>query len=157
MGQVSFQFSAQEGLTSDLIEWMGKGLYSHVDIILSDGRLLGARLDGGVQIRLPGYAPFKRVLRVDIPCTDEQETKFYEFAISQIGKPYDKEGIAGIIFGRDWRDDSAWFCSEYGAACCEKSKIFPYQLAAPDYKIDPNVFLVALSTKVQITIPKEEK
>lgn len=33
-------------------------------------------------------------------------------ARSQIGKPYDWQGVAGIGFRRRWQDDDAWFCSE---------------------------------------------
>lgn len=31
---------------------------------------------------------------------------------SQIGKPYDWAGCAGIAFHRNWQDEDAWFCSE---------------------------------------------
>ena len=33
-------------------------------------------------------------------------------ARSQIGKPYDWQGVAGIGFRRRWQDEDAWFCSE---------------------------------------------
>lgn len=33
-------------------------------------------------------------------------------ARSQIGKPYDWTGAAGIGMRRNWQDDDAWFCSE---------------------------------------------
>lgn len=33
-------------------------------------------------------------------------------AESQIGKPYDWTGCAGIFFHRSWEDTDAWFCSE---------------------------------------------
>lgn len=155
MGLVSLQFSSQPGWLSKAIEWMGKGPYSHVDAILKDGRLLGARLDGGVAIRPAGYATFNRILRVDVPCTDEQEGKFYEFLFKQIGKPYDKAGIVAVILGRDWHDDSAWFCSEYIAAGLENSKIFSYFLVLPTDKVDPDGLLLALSVLVKITIPQE--
>jgi cell wall-associated NlpC family hydrolase len=34
-------------------------------------------------------------------------------ALSQVGKPYDWLGVAGIALrGRDWQEDDCWFCSE---------------------------------------------
>lgn len=33
-------------------------------------------------------------------------------ARSQLGKPYDWLGVAGIGFRRRWQDEDAWFCSE---------------------------------------------
>lgn len=33
-------------------------------------------------------------------------------ARSQVGKPYDWLGVAGIGFRRRWQDEDAWFCSE---------------------------------------------
>lgn len=155
MGQISLQFSSQKGWMSDLIEYKGSGLYSHVDAILKDGQLLGARLDGGVKIRPSSYATFDHVLRVDIPCTDEQEEKFYELLSQEVGKPYDKEAIAGVILGRNWHDDSAWFCSELIADKLEKTAIFPYPLTTSTYKIEPDPLLLALSARYPITIPPE--
>lgn len=151
MGKVSLQFSSQVGLLSDAIEYKSGGLFSHVDAILPDGRLLGARLDGGVAIRPAGYAKFNRVFRVDIPCTDEQERTFYNFLSLEVGKPYDKEAIAGIVLGRDWHDPSAWYCSELIADKMEKSALFPYPLSAPAYKIEPDPLLLAISARYRVT------
>ena len=33
-------------------------------------------------------------------------------ARTQLGKPYDWQGVAGIGFRRRWQDKDAWFCSE---------------------------------------------
>lgn len=44
-----------------------------------------------------------------------------DYARSQIGKPYDFLGIAGIAFHqRRWQDDDKWFCFELVAASLTK-------------------------------------
>ena len=55
---------------------------------MDDGRLLGARLDGGVQIRPPNYEKF--VERVVIAVPYYKERAYWDFLKAQIGKPYDK-------------------------------------------------------------------
>lgn len=40
----------------------------------------------------------------------------YDFARSQIGKPYDILGVLGIGLHRSWQDDDHWFCSEFKEA-----------------------------------------
>lgn len=41
-------------------------------------------------------------------------------ARSQLGKPYDWSGCAGIAFHRDWHQDDSWFCSELVAWALEQ-------------------------------------
>jgi hypothetical protein len=51
---------------------------------MDDGRLLGARLDGGVQIRPPNYEKFvERVVIVPY----YKERAYWDFLKAQIGKP----------------------------------------------------------------------
>ena len=59
---ISLQFSALNDIASEAIKLFERSWCSHVDAILPDGTLLGARADiygnvpAGVQIRPPGYA-----------------------------------------------------------------------------------------------------
>jgi len=155
MGAVTFQFVEGRGLSSSLIEWFDHDRYSHVDLVLRDGTLLGARDDmilgipAGVQIRPSSYVDGESVLRVSVPCTDEQEAAFYAYAQEQVGKPYDQEAIAAFVVGRNWRDPNDWYCSELGAACTEKSGIVP-PLIAPCNKIAPGDLALLLSALVEI-------
>ena len=155
MGAIVVQFVEGKGFGSSLIEWFDHDRYSHVDIVLQDGTLLGARDDtilgipSGVQIRPASYVAGETVLRVSVPCTDEQEDAFYAYAHSQIGKPYDEEAIAAFVVGRDWRDPDAWYCSEYGASCFEKSGRVP-PLIAPCNKIAPGDLALVISALVPI-------
>lgn len=159
MGQIVMQFVEGSGFGSYMIKWYDHGLYSHVDTVLPDGTLLGARddvIDGipsGVQIRPASYVAGETVLRVTIPCTDEQEAKYYASARSKIGCPYDEEAIAAFIVGRNWRDPGAWYCSEANADDLETSGLVP-RLIAPANKIAPDDLLLVISALVPISIPE---
>ena len=142
---LGLQYSRQHGPTSALIAWRG-GRFSHVDVIMPDGRLLGARSDviggmpEGVQIRPEKYADWAEVLRVFKDVTADQEAMFYTFLNRQLGKPYDKIGIVDFIFGmahdRNWRDETAWFCSELVIAALDYAGII-MELTLDAFKIDP--------------------
>jgi hypothetical protein len=137
---ITLQFIGAEGFRSRLIGWFSAGHLSHVDVVMFDGQLLGARSDTckcelvgrtieippGVRIRPPNYIGHPRSLvRFDIPATVEQERIFFAFLIKQIGRPYDYEAIMGFIFNRDWRETDSWICSELVAAALERAKIVP--------------------------------
>src|ERR1700744_1657297 len=102
MSTIVLQFVEGSGFGADLIRWFDHGKFSHVDSVLPDGMLLGARddvIDGipsGVQIRPASYVAKETVLRVTIPCTVNQEEAFYDFVRTQIGKPYDETAIAAF-------------------------------------------------------------
>lgn len=106
-----------------LIRLAGRSPWSHVDIVLPSGQLLGARLFGpggrGVRIREPDYANFAHAMRVSIH--SKNAAKFYALAEKQVGKPYDWIGILGFMFPllvprltpADWQNPEAWprfFC-----------------------------------------------
>lgn len=139
---IRLQFIGMADPASRLIEWFSAGHFSHVDAVMPDGTLLGARSDSvggkppGVQIRPQGYEKFQSQVVFEIPTTPEQETKFYSFLRSQLGKHYDKEAIFGFIFDRDWREQDSWICSELQSAALEASGIVP-QLYVAANKITP--------------------
>lgn len=142
MDSLRFQFSRQDDFTSDLIALGGAGDFSHVDIVLDDGTLLGARSDSvggappGVQIRTPRYARWSHQVLIDMPCTPEQKAAALDFAYQQLGKPYDLLAIAAFVVGRDWRSDDSWFCSELAARVGEVAGVFA-QMYSPANKIAP--------------------
>jgi hypothetical protein len=127
------------------IEWFGGGGWSHIDIMLDDGYYFGARsdelagCDAGVQVRPPWYLDEAKVETqwiIEIPCTAEEHRKWYEFLEKQEGKPYDSRAIWGFVFGRDWREDDSWFCSELATAVGEYSGILA-RLQARVSKVNP--------------------
>lgn len=150
MTEIVLQFAASRGLSSAAIEWFGHGWCSHVDAVLPDGTLLGARLDGGVAIRPAGYYPFTRTQRVVLPAPPEMVDAFHAFLRAQLGKPYDSLGIAAFVAGRDWRDPSRWFCSELACAALETCGYFAYPLATPSNRITPPDLLLACSARVEV-------
>jgi hypothetical protein len=155
MGAITLQFVGNDSLGSKLIEWYDHGQYSHVDTVLPDGSLLGARNDvigsipAGVQIRPAGYVLGDRMKRVVLPCSDAKEQNYYDFVRAQIGKPYDQKAIAAFFTGRDWRNEDQWFCSELVAAGLEDATVF-CPLSAPVNKIAPDDLLLVISAMVII-------
>lgn len=133
---IQLQFVQGNGVGSQAIAWFSSGHFSHVDIVLPDGKLLGARSDNadgvkGVAIRRANYEVWKRRVVFSVPCTSSQELLAYDFARAQIGKPYDHTAILGFFFNRAWRDTDAWYCSELAMAALEEAKIIaPLYLAA---------------------------
>ena len=155
MGAIVMQFAGSSSLTSRLIAWYDHGDFAHVDTVLPDGTLLGARddvMDGcpaGVQIRPAGYQQGYTIKRVSLPCTDAQQAAYYSFVTAQIGKKYDETAIAAFMVGRDWRSPDSWFCSELCAAALEESGVVP-ALSAPCSKVAPDDLLLVLSALVQV-------
>jgi uncharacterized protein YycO len=114
---VTLQLSTQADIGSKFIRYMTDSDFSHVDLVLPDGSLLGARTDGGVKIRKAGYAKFSKIAIYQADVPDEVGAKIYEFARAQVGKKYDKTGIVNFfIQNRNWRETDSWFCSELAAA-----------------------------------------
>lgn len=156
MAQITIQFSAQNDIGSDVIKIFEHGLYSHVDVVMPDGSLLGARSDkilgipAGVYIRPNTYANFSAAKRITIECADEEKSKFYEFANDQIGKPYDETAILAFAANRDWRNPDSWFCSEMGAAALEASGILLHPLATTVNKITPEDLLLVCSVLTEV-------
>jgi len=141
---LSFQFVRGADLTSKILGWFGAGDFSHVDIVLDSGFLLGARSDSiggrppGVQIRPPGYDPkWQKQVIIRVPCDPLQKVAADAFAYAQVGKAYDKLAIIGFAVGRDWRDPSDWFCSELGARYGEVGGVWS-GLLTPENKIEPS-------------------
>lgn len=158
-----YQFSRQENLTSDLIALGGAGVFSHVDIVLDDEQLLGARSDviggklPGVQIRPANYAVWSHQVVIAVPCTLEQKQRALDFARAQLGKPYDKLAIIGFLVGRNWRDEDAWFCSELGGRVGEIGGFFA-EMYSPANKVAPVALSLVASSQVGrvITVLKGE-
>lgn len=134
------------------------GWCTHAEAVLPDGSLLGAHIDGGVQIRPAGYdkATMTRELIVDlsgypgIVMGDNTDGRFLAFLQAQVGKPYDVTAIAGLALDRNWREDDSWFCSELMAAALEKCGYLP-PLSSADNHISPRDLLLVLSGRVVIS------
>jgi hypothetical protein len=139
---IQLQFVAENDPLSKLIQWFSAGEFSHVDAVLPDGLLLGARSDcvggiaPGVYPRPLHYLEFSKRARIIVQATDRQTQDFYTFLYGQIGKPYDKTSILAFLFNRGWRDTDSWYCSELIMAAGEAAGLYP-RLAIPVNKITP--------------------
>jgi hypothetical protein len=131
------------------------GWATHAEAVMPDGTLLGAHLDGGVQIRPAGYDKVIMTRELIVPLrphsdgSDQIEVDFLAFLKAQIGKPYDITAIAGLAFDRNWRNAESWFCSELIAAALEACGYLP-KLASVDNHISPRDLLLVLSGRVAI-------
>lgn len=144
MSSIILQFVGAADAGGSVISWFNHGPFAHVDSVLPDGTLLGARSDiwkgvpAGVQIRPADYMPFKNPVQAVLDAPQPVADAYYAFLMDQIGKPYDMTGIVGFAFGRDWRNPAAWFCSELAAAGLEECGYFEHKLIQPASKIAPD-------------------
>jgi hypothetical protein len=144
-GSIVLQFAGSNDVESDLIKIFSRGWCSHVDAVMADGTLLGARLSGGVAIRPASYASWPRVQRVHLDTTPEIADAFYAALVSQVGKPYDVTAIAAFALGRSWQSPDKWFCSELQAWALTNAGFFRHPLAATDSTITPRDLLLVVS------------
>lgn len=154
MAEIVLQFVEGSGFSSALIKWFGSGLYSHVDTVLPDGTLLGARNDviqgipAGVQIRPANYIQNEAMHRVSLTVSGEMRGKYYAFLHSQIGKPYNRLGIFAFFINAEWSDIAAWFCSQLVTAALQDCQWMP-ELSQPASKIDPDRLFLLISALVK--------
>lgn len=153
MAQIDLQFIADDTEGSRWICYFTDCQYSHVDWKMPDGKLLGARFDGGVLIRPSNYTKFSALKVVSVPCTNEEFSTFHAFNIAQLNKPYDMSAIEGFVFGRDWHHDGAWECFELQTAAFENSHVIP-NLPVEVWRVTGNVLLAVLAVvKYQRSTP----
>lgn len=132
---VQFRFVTESGirhLGSWLIRRFTYSEISHVDLVMPDGQMLGARsnaisypgraakIPAGVQIRPVDYLKFSRVIFAFLPCTEAQADVIYSAAKSQVGKSYDLDAIVDFVVedadkGPNDGGSASWMCSELAA------------------------------------------
>lgn len=90
--------------------------WSHVDLLdVSSGQplLIGAVAPSGVVIEPLAYRLQKASRAALVEFKVGRAAAVLEAARSQIGKPYDWTGVAGLVTrSRDWQGEEDWFCSE---------------------------------------------
>lgn len=162
MDALRFRLIGGTSFSSKAIRWFTSGSFSHASFLLDDGRLLDSRddiLNGcptGVHYRTVADEPAPIVLVLSLPCTTTQKRLALNFAIQQIGKPYDSIGIWGFAFGRNWREQDSWFCSELCAAALEQAGIFKPIYGASSH-ISPNTLADILTAMGASDVPPVEK
>jgi hypothetical protein len=157
---IRLQFSRSTENVSKLIAWACRSPFSHVDYVMEDGNLLGSSdsphapcLTGnpsGVAVRPPDYQPFaiRRVAHIFVPI--RVETRFDELMRSQLGEPFDNRAMHAVFqpdnsHNRDWKDASAWFCSELKAWGLEESGVFDVPPLVSKDRVTPPDLLLMIS------------
>lgn len=160
MSVIRLQFVLGAGISSRLISWWGTGYggFSHVDAVLSDGNLLGARSDEagdkpkGVQIRPPFYESWKKRMVVEIDSTGAQAQAWEGWLRKQVGKQYDQDAILGFIIGRRLHKDGHFICSACQHTALERSWLVGHS-PWPSSEVTPNslAYMVTAGLKGRIT------
>lgn len=151
---IRLQFVLGAGVSSRLIAWYGNGYggYSHVDGILSDGRLLGARSDKcggqppGVHIRPPAYETWAKRTLVTIESTDAEYADWEANLRAKINTPYAKGDILDFITGNAKHEAGQWICSGLQINALQHIKRVPYPLPVPAHQVTPNSLLLIAAT-----------
>jgi hypothetical protein len=146
---VRLQFVLGSGLSSRLISWWGQGYggYSHVDAVLSDGMLLGARSDAvggvqpGVRIRPPEYEKWHRRCLVTIPATALEDDAWETWLRDHVGLGYDETDILGLILGRPMMTAGHWICSAIQRRVLRVVGKLPQKSPEIDQQCPPNMLL----------------
>jgi hypothetical protein len=124
---------------SAAIRFSTRSWASHAEFVDERGITLGARARGGVKFRGPSESHYSRIERYDA----EGLAEAFDWAITQIGKPYDFGAVAGIAFDRNWRDTDRWFCSELAAAAFEHAGRPLFARSADVWRITPRDLLLS--------------
>jgi len=152
MAELVFQYSTSTAFTSKIIRRLTHSQFSHIDLVLPEGLLGVSGKDksigdsGGVLVRKFGCWPYLFPPKLaHVQCSDEVQKKTIDWAVSQIGRPFDKKALyhflrerAGLkLIGRDWRDPNSWFCSEFQIRAAEIGGLFSYPLIVNKDVVSP--------------------
>ena len=125
MRRVPFHILADRNYATGWIRRLSHSPFSHVDMMLEDGSMLGASDNPnspvvvgnprGVAVRPQGYQPFSYRRRMTL--LTDRANDIRAIAKTQIGKTFDNSGLKDFLSDkfpgqRDWRLDSSWWCSE---------------------------------------------
>lgn len=113
------KFACYKGTSriSKVIRFITRSEYSHVAVILRDGRVVEAWDGKGVRIvndisdrHTPGTEV--DIFRFASPLTPEEYEAAERFLLREIGQSYDWKGVFRFVTRKRPTVDSDWFCSE---------------------------------------------
>lgn len=133
MAQIRLRFVTDAGPISGLIRWFTDFSFSHVEFVLDEDWLpyiqnarqlahwpdandygtIGARFEGGIQLRPSNYSKFTDIENVYVEVTDVQKQAMMKAAVEAIGTPYDVINICGIVFRQNWHEHAHEICSVF--------------------------------------------
>ena len=117
-GVITVEFNHSTGALGALVRAATWSFWDHVSLVTRDG-LLSALPQGGVALRDfdTTNSSIAARFKVDAP------HGVIDWAMTQIGRPYDMRAVIGIGVHRDWRDPGQWFCSELVARAFEVARV----------------------------------
>jgi hypothetical protein len=135
--------------------------FSHVDLLLDHGYLLGASdnpyapvVEGnprGVAIRPPDYQRFSVRRNVVIETTERRANRFKDFCMGQVGKPFDTSALKPSVFlssefhNREWRTEDSWYCAELIGRASEVAPLLNYPIPGIKNRITPADLILLLA------------
>ena len=112
MEHIDIILADTRGPFSTLIKAVTWSRWSHAALVINDGMIAEATLQGGVHYSsLEGLKKRSNawvVLRVPVKSRDDVILAMDAI----IGRPYDLQGVFGIGIKRDWQENDAFWCSE---------------------------------------------
>jgi hypothetical protein len=151
-----FKLAFDKNFFSGLIRRANHSPFSHCDLLLKDGTLLGASdspdapvIHGnprGVAQRPFNYQEFayRRQMIIATPRADD----IRRIAVSQLGKGFDNSSLTDFVSDsfpgqRDWRLSDVWFCAELCAYSMEVGGFWqPKPLIWPRNRVSPTDLLL---------------
>lgn len=133
--------------------------FSHVDLQLEDGNLLGASdfptapvirgNPSGVAIRPPNYQKYGYRRRMILATHRADDIR--AIACTQVGKKFDNGALRGFLADRfpgerDWRLDDCWFCAELIVWAMEVGQFWEQRLVWPKNRVSPTDILLLCLT-----------
>lgn len=116
MAALNLRFVSGNNLIARAIKWWeGEDAWNHVEVVMPDGRYLGARWGTGVDYAEPGYDLAPHVVEefLHLPLTAAELDAALAFAVSRVGWGYDWRGDAGFVARANWTMPGRLFCSRY--------------------------------------------
>lgn len=138
---------ADNSLTSKVIRWELKDMFSHVGFKLDDEQWLDCRLDGGVQIR-PANSVDDTV-HIDFTFPNIEQAIVYGKTL--IGTKYDIVNILQFVDPSFSVDSHKLICSRFVRECAEYVKCPLLNPTVPDYHIAPAHFVFPIGVVSGVT------
>jgi uncharacterized protein YycO len=141
------------GLISALIRWQTRSCYSHAALLLPDGETIVEAWQGaGVRIKRK-FRDWSNVDSFDVHMTTHQWGRVMDFAVSQIGKPYDYRQVIRFVTRTRSKPNDRWFCSELVAAAFNHAgmpllhRIIPSNVSPALLALSPRMVWVCSGSK----------
>ncbi len=120
MEHITVILADTEGPFSAAIKVATYSQWSHIALVLPDGRIRESVLQGGV--RTASFESLadrsRKYVLLRIPVKNAQAV--YDMALS-VDAPYDLLGAVGLGFRRNWQESDKFWCSEYLAYIFEQT------------------------------------